>query len=265
MHEGINIEKLSTESELKLSSEIIHLQDRSRATKVVHRFEDFVRILSHLTKPEDLTLFVSSGKVEAWANSDLSAWKREATPVARLLLLDHPVIARLQSGLGREMQKNDFVKFLSSFKRYLDPLGEFLLLKARDLQIAKKVSFQSIKTQGNFKYSVQMDSDQGDFIPPETVVFTIPMFQHIATPGRFETDFHFEVEVGKENATTTWKLESLTWKEDWLDMSTQVLTTLFADAGVVSPVFSGSVQSVDQDDAWEIIQNRTSEIKRLKA
>jgi hypothetical protein len=260
---GINIEKFEG-GDIKLSSEIIHLKDLSACVKVVHRFEDFVRILSHLTNPLDLTLFVGGGQVNAWRNTDLLEWRRERQPVARLILLDHPVLQRLQSGIGKEFNKNDFVKFLSSFRRFLDPLGDHLLLKARDLQIAKKLSFQSVKANGNFKYTVQMDSDTGDFIPPETVVFTIPIFQHIDQPGRFETDFHFEVEVGKENASTSWKLESLTWAEDKLDVTTQVLTSLFADAGVESPIFSGSVQHIEADDSWSVVQNRSNELRKLK-
>jgi hypothetical protein len=123
--------------EVKFSSEIVRLTDKSACTKRVIRFQDFVRLLSHQTVPEELTLFLGRGKVDAYRNSDLLAFHRHVEPVAQLVLLEHPVLERLRRGLGNEMDKNQFVKYLDSFRRYLSEDGKMLLLKARDLAVAK--------------------------------------------------------------------------------------------------------------------------------
>lgn len=244
---------------IKRSGEILRLEDRTTGRPCFKLFHHFTKwIGEHNPKDQRLQLFYTGTTIKAYDVADLAAYTRETREQARMDFEYHPVLQRLRRGLGQRMNQDDFEKWIASLARYLSDEGaRLLLLKVRDLQLTKKLQIEKKKSNTGFKLLIQMDDDKSDFQPPEVVSMTVPIFKGMEARGTFKMDFLFDFTVvGPESCETFWKLECLTWEEDLLDITSQVIEESLAEANLASiPVFAGEVELTEADDEWTFLHN----------
>jgi hypothetical protein len=261
-----NIEQIfEVPGSLKRSGEILTLKDLTTGRPCFKLFPHFTKwIREHNPKTQTLQLFYTGATIKAYDKQDLAEYTRDTREQARMDFELHPVLVRLKHGLGVRFEQDDFEEWISSLSRYLDNDARLLLVKVRDLQLTKKLQIEKKKSNTGFKLLIAMDDDNSDFVPPDTVTMTVPIFKGMEARGTFQMEFQFGFDmVGAESCKTYWKLECHTWEEDLLDVTSQVIENSLAEADLASiPVFAGSIELTERDDKWSILHNGENGITR---
>lgn len=251
----------------RMGGEILRLEDRTTGYPAFGLFEHFVRWLmeENPRRGQALQLYYSDTEILAYDVEDLAKFSRDAHPMAKMSFQDHPVLQRLKSAMGGGKDQNEMEKWMLSMRRYLaDEGAHYLLLKVRDLQLAKRFTMERKRTPTGWAVAMKCEGgDEGDFIPPETVKFAVPLFRGMEERGTFELDFVFDFEVGVETTKTTWRLSCPTWQEDYLSIATQVIEQSIAAADLKIPVFAGQVKLDVKDDSWSFLHNKLDGLRKL--
>lgn len=249
---------------VRLGGEVLRLEDRSFAFPVFSLFDHFIRWLQkeNPIKGQSLQLYYSGTSILAYDVEDLKKYGRDSHPMAKMTFEDHPVLARLKAVLGRSMSQGDAEKWLLAMRRCLDDSGKLLLLKARDLQLAKTFTMERVRTPTGWSVAMKVEGGkEGDFTPPESIKVSVPLFKGMSECGSFSLDFRFDFEVGVQT-TTEWNFACPTWQEDYLDMATQVIANAIANANLEMPVFAGSLSVETRDDSWSFVHNRPEGLRK---
>lgn len=251
---------------VRLGGEVLRLQDKSYAYPVFSLFDHFVKWLQkdNPNHGQSLQLYYSGTSIVAYDVEDLRKFGRDSHPMAKMTFEDHPVLTRLKKVLGSSMSQSDAEKWLVSMRRHLvDDGGKLLLLKARDLQLAKTFTMERVRTPTGWSVAMKMEGGStGDFCPPESIKVSVPLFKSMNECGAFNLDFQFDFEVEVQSTKTFWLFSCPTWQEDYLDMATQVIGNAIANANLDIPVFAGTLVSESRDNSWSFVHNRPEGLRK---
>jgi hypothetical protein len=244
---------ITTDKErLIIGADVIQLKDQSSETFNTDYFSDFVRFITKVKSNNDTVFYNERGAILMPA---VFEDPRHTNPLAKVTIATHPRLEALLNVNGKSMGLDTIENLLRRLKGNLNPDGLELLNNVADFKVAKVQKIERKKERnGNYKFNVSRESaGSGDFIPPETVRFRVPIFQGLVETVTIEMEFRFEFKDTGDSVRLEFTLENLNIDEVILEARKTALWKSLNEAGVTA-YWGGLVKNL-QTDAWQYQRN----------
>lgn len=241
----------TTQERLVLGADVIKLEDKSTETYVTDNFADFVRFAKQRT--EDTVIFYNAtGAVQV---GQMFKDPRHNPVVAMVGMRAHPRLQTLLDVNGKPLQLETFEVLLRKLKANLSQDGLLVLDKVLDFRVAKVQKIERKKERnGNYRNVVSRESaGTDDFIPPEVLKFSVPLFQGEIVPVTVSFDFRFDFKDRGDSVETFFTLENLNIEEELLDARKEAIGGSLTEAGFTA--FWGRRDTAMDTDAWKYLRN----------
>lgn len=253
-----------------VAADIVRLQDKSRQTILTDSPEQFIELYDGEVRfGSDVPPMVlaTTHEVKLWDPEEPSAYKE---PSAVLKLAAHPRLKRVLAANRQNMRASDATDFLKSLRNNIDENGSNVLMKSRDFKVSRKHTITEKRDEsGQFNIMVAAEGKiEDNWTPPESVKFTVPVYEHIPLCVTLELDFSVVIKEPEDKGCfeAFFKFESLNLEEDLLAarraVLTEWLTKVRADGSSLKKVIDpshfiwGSLEIKHKNDMAELVQNR---------
>lgn len=253
-----------------VAADIVRLRDKSRQTIVTDSPEQFIELYDGEVRfGSDVPPMVlaTTHEVKLWDPEEPSAYKE---PSAVLKLAAHPRLKRVLAANRQNMRASDATDFLKSLRNNIDENGSNVLMKSRDFKVSRKHTITEKRDEsGQFNIMVAAEGKiEDNWTPPESVKFTVPVYEHIPLCVTLELDFSVVIKEPEDKGCfeAFFKFESLNLEEDLLAarraVLTEWLTKVRADGSSLKKVIDpshfiwGSLEIKHKNDMAELVQNR---------
>lgn len=198
-------------------------------------------------------------------------WRSPGTTTV-LKLAAHPRLKRVLAANRQNMRASEATDFLKSLRNNIDENGSNVLMKSRDFKVSRKHTITEKRDEsGQFNIMVAAEGKiEDNWTPPESVKFTVPVYEHIPLCVTLELDFSVVIKEPEDKEKgcfeAFFKFESLNLEEDLLAarraVLTEWLTKVRADGSSLKKVIDpshfiwGSLEIKHKNDMAELVQNR---------
>lgn len=241
----------TTQERLVLGADIIKLEDWSGEMYITDNFADFVRFAK--PRASETTIFYNAtGAVQV---GQMFQDARRNRIQATLNMKAHPRLQTLLDVNGKPQALEAFEVLLRKLKTNLNPDGLLVLDKILDFRVAKIQKIERKKERnGNYRNVVSRESaGTDDFIPPETMKFTVPLFQGEAVPVTVTFDFRFDFKEERDTVATFFTLENLNIEEELLEARKSTIGGSVEAEGFTA--YWGRREVNFDTDAWKYQRN----------
>jgi hypothetical protein len=215
----VNAEKVyinpNAQGVIRIEKAHLQLEDRSRATfntDSLVDFEEFVRGNS-----AGASIFFSASKVVLVENEVTHLTKPRAVCD---LSISEPLRV-LTTSLNKPIPLVGLERLLTSLRRYGQVLS--VISELRNLVVSKNLKFErQVDNKANFKLHIERTGAAGDWQPPESLKFTVPVFNMVPDTIEIESDFVFTMK-DEDGGAPVFELQNLTWSEDLQERKRQLL------------------------------------------
>lgn len=255
-----------------VAADIVRLRDKSRQTIVTDSPEQFIELYDGEVRfggDVPPMVLATTQEVKLWDPEEPSAYKE---PSAVLKLAAHPRLKRVLAANRQNMRASEATDFLKSLRNNIDENGSNVLMKSRDFKVSRKHTITEKRDEsGQFNIMVAAEGKIDDnWTPPESVKFTVPVYEHIPLCVTLELDFSVVIKEPEDKEKgcfeAFFKFESLNLEEDLLAarraVLTEWLTKVRADGSSLKKVIDpshfiwGSLEIKHKNDMAELVQNR---------
>lgn len=248
---------VSTNNELlKLGNDVIELTDASTAAYHTDDLMQFVEFCKgQLTgtapcAPNNYALFYKTDSVYLY-HQNVFINPRSYDPLAICSMAAHPRLSMLVRANGSPMDVEDFEVLLRKLRANMGQPGLEILDNIRDLSVAKvqKVERKKNRSTGDYHYLVSRQSaGEGDYAPPETVKFSVPVFLGVESPRSLEFDFSFDPKQKDDGVALIFSIENINLGEDLDAARRSVLAEVLSP--LLIPSYWGELKRDIKTDAW---------------
>lgn len=221
----------------------ILLKDLSTAHFQTDDLEAFA-VYAKAQKPDGgLSIFYDHTGLVLARTEEVSAKNK---PLATCSLQSSDPLKLLKAHLGQELGIAQFEKLLTSLRRN----GSFLNLisQLRNMTVNKETTYQrQLDNQANFKLLIERKGAAGDWTPPATLDFLVPVFAFLKDEIKVSPDLIMTMEDGSPAPTFT--LEALTFAEDLKLRQREILESHLANL-VTLPTYWGIRSVIEATDAY---------------
>lgn len=255
-----------------VAADIVRLQDKSRQTILTDSPEQFIELYDGEVRfggDVPPMVLATTQEVKLWEPEEPSAYKE---PSAILKLAAHPRLKRVLAANRQNMRASEATDFLKSLRNNIDENGSNVLMKSRDFKVSRKHTITEKRDEsGQFNIMVAAEGKiEDNWTPPESVKFTVPVYEHIPLCVTLELDFSVVIKEPEDKEKgcfeAFFKFESLNLEEDLLAarraVLTEWLTKVRADGSSLKKVIDpshfiwGSLEIKHKNDMAELVQNR---------
>lgn len=244
---------ITTDKELlRFGADVINLEDRSTETYETDDFVDFVRFVKPLGYG---TTFYSATGAHHLRGIGAPGEARNNDPIASVNLTTHPRLKTLIEINGKPQGLDAMEVILRKLKTNLDTDGIALLDNLADFKVAKVQKIERKKERnGNYKFNVSRESaGSGDFAPPETVKFRLPLFNGLPDTTAIPMEFRFEFTDRGDGVALHFTFENLNLDEVLLEARKAALGEALRGAEIAA--FWGDVERRLDTNAWMYHRN----------
>lgn len=255
-----------------VAADIVRLHDKSRQTILTDSPEQFIELYDGEVRfggDVPPMVLATTQEVKLWEPEEPSAYKE---PSAILKLAAHPRLKRVLAANRQNMRASEATDFLKSLRNNIDENGSNVLMKSRDFKVSRKHTITEKRDEsGQFNIMVAAEGKiEDNWTPPESVKFTVPVYEHIPLCVTLELDFSVVIKEPEDKEKgcfeAFFKFESLNLEEDLLAarraVLTEWLTKVRADGSSLKKVIDpshfiwGSLEIKHKNDMAELVQNR---------
>lgn len=255
-----------------VAADIVRLHDKSRQTILTDSPEQFIELYDGEVRfggDVPPMVLATTQEVKLWDPEEPSAYKE---PSAVLKLAAHPRLKRVLAANRQNMRASEATDFLKSLRNNIDENGSNVLMKSRDFKVSRKHTITEKRDEsGQFNIMVAAEGKiEDNWTPPESVKFTVPVYEHIPLCVTLELDFSVVIKEPEDKEKgcfeAFFKFESLNLEEDLLAarraVLTEWLTKVRADGSSLKKVIDpshfiwGSLEIKHKNDMAELVQNR---------
>lgn len=260
-----------------VSADVLYLKDHSREMVTTDDPTQFASLFRDLSGGQ-CDLIAYFGEFGAHVADQLEPVDRHKNAILKLILSSHPRLERLIGISGKSLSLPEAEAFLSSMRKNIDKNGTYLLMNSRSFKSVKKLTMEHKKSpNGDMAMSVSMNGvPDEDFFMPESLVFTVPLYNRI--PLMVELEFDFRISIGDikpdGSMPVSFIFESLNLKEDLMAARRMILEQWFTQvraegANLECPLDKdrfiwGTMSIHPYDNAWSVVQNRFDGLTRLE-
>lgn len=242
---------VSTDKELlKLGNDVIELADESTAAYHTDDIMQFIEFCKGKVVGGDYALFYGVSSVSLY-HQHVFVNPRIHDPIAICSMAEHPRLSMLVRANGSPMDVEDFEVLLRRLRANMGQPGLEILDKIRDLSVAKvqKVERKKNRATGDYHYLVSRQSaGEGDYVPPETVKFSVPIFLGVESPRSLEFDFSFDPKQKDDGVALIFSIENINLGEDLDAARRSVLAEVLSPLSI--PSYWGELKRDIKTDAW---------------
>lgn len=237
------------EGNISIGNQVIKLSDDSKkvfATDNLLAFEGF--------------LSGRGGEAEVYYSADevsLVPLKADKNfkPLAVCKLAASPALAMLSKQVGVVLSVVQFESLLTALRKYAVGSHLLVLSNLRSFTVAKKQTYErDVDNRGNFKLLIQREAATGDWVPPENLRFSLPLFSYLPEKIEVTCDLIMNVE---ESGQPSFKLENLTFQQEVLEKRVEVLEARLG-AVATCPKHWGTYTHHPMDNSWMYRENKAS-------
>lgn len=192
----------------------------------------------------DRAIFYDHQSLALWPVDKITS---KSKPLAVGRLTTSEPLAFLQKHLGKPLDLADFEKMLNTLRR----AGTFLTLisKLRSLVISKETKYErEIDNAANFKLLIERKGATGDWVPPATLTFAVPVFAFMDDPITVEADLIMTMR-DEDGGAPIFTLEALNLAEDLKKRQREILETRLGKWSTV-PKYWGKTYVSAETDAY---------------
>jgi len=257
MENKINIQ--SKDGKLLIGNAFHVLEDESIQTYETDDIESFLKYVKMAEKSEFKFLYIyTEDSIEAWFGLNEKIRNNRALAVCQLQPSSILTYLEKHMNMSRGMSLDDFEKFLKTLLPYGNANGEDylkLLSELKDFKISKVLKIERNKDQaGNYSYLVQRKSDgKNDFIPPQTLVFQVPVFRLMADKIMpVELNLSFDFSDQGEGVKMVFTLECIMYQDLLFACQKAIIEEKLSK---LSNKYWGETKVVELTDAWKYQEN----------
>lgn len=233
---------------LSIGNQIIELKDESKKVFITDNLLAFEKFLAGRTG--DAEIYYSAKEVTLVPEKA----EKNFRILANCTLQDSEPLAQLSKAVGADLSIVQFEKLLTSLRRY----GSFLSIisNLRAFSVAKKQTYErDIDNSGNYRMLIQREAAAGgNWVPPERLTFSVPVFTYLEDLFTAELDLVFTVQ---DTGQPVFRLENLTFAQDLLERRIQVLDARLSKAATC-PQYWGTYANHALDDGWKYRENKAA-------
>jgi hypothetical protein len=181
---------------------------------------------------------------------------RELQPFAVCSLKESMQIDTLKRANAHQMGNAELEILLKRLREGLDSTGRLLLSSAKDLRFSKNIKFQRTKAaNGDFCFNYTRENVTGteQFAPPETISFTVPIFENVCFEKTFTFEFFFDYQEVGDKLATVFRIDSVNFDEDLRDATEEAIFQEIESLREVA--MPGSLEVIKQDNSWHFKTN----------
>lgn len=189
-------------------------------------------------------VFYDAASLELWPTVGLN---RTSAPMATCALAYSPALAFLKTKLGKVMSIADLERALNTLRRN----GPFLTVisQLKNLVVSKETKYErQVDNQANFKLLVERKGGTGDWTPPATLTFSVPVFAYLEDLITVEADLVMTMK-DEDGGAPTFTLEALTFEEDLKNRQREILEQRIGKYTTV-PKYWGSHRVQEATDGY---------------
>lgn len=156
-------------------------------------------------------------------------------------------LALLKKNLGKELTISEFEKLLTALRRH----GSFMttISQLRSLVVSKETKYErQVDNAANFRLLIERKGATGDWTPPATMDFALPVFSFMKDAITVCPDL-IMTQRDEDGGAPSFTLELLTFEEDLKDRQREILETALADK-LTLPTYWGKASVTMADDAY---------------
>ncbi len=237
------------EGKISIGNQVIDLEDDSKKTFNTDNLKAF----------EEFTTGRAGESEIYYSESEVSLVPLKADknfkPLAVCTLKPSPSLALLAANVGKVLDVVKFETLLTALRKYAVGSHMLVLSNLRALTIAKKQTYErDLDNKGNFKLLMIRESATGDWLPPETLVFSLPLFTYLDEKVEITCDFILNVE---ETGQPSFQLQNLTFVQEVQEARVKVLETRLGEKSTC-PKYWGSCAHHAMDNGWKYRENKAS-------
>lgn len=237
----------------RLGNDVIVLQDHSTGLFTTNDIDEFCKYVKEDRSNESQGCMVFfDGKTATYCKEkDI---RHDDSCLASCTVESHPALIELSRANGREMDLNQFEKFMNLMKRYA--LAETLPLAdiSENLNISKiKNIVRQKDNMGNFLFTFKTESGKDDCRFPRTASFKVPVIRNSITEHVFSFNFYFIYKEFDDKVDIKIKIESPTFVVDVEDIIREIIEDRFCFSEIKFRY--GSFKVVQATDAWQHKEN----------
>lgn len=247
----MNTEKLNIDLKgdtIRIGADFHELKDATVSTFKTNELGEFVKYMAESDAASAVILCQPSVVVAHPTEQD-----RYARPLAICALTVSEPLAKLQGMEGADFDLAIFTDFLESFKRFGDAKVLDLLGSVRHFKLKKMVSVESSKEKnGDYSFRVGLESGNDDFVPPDNLQFTVPVFKYMEETITLNFELIFKVPSAAP-PRLQFVLQNFAMDDEVLARQRQIIESRIT---TLAPKKLWGINELSiQDDAWKYLPN----------
>ncbi len=236
---------------LKLGNDILDLNDESKSSFTTDDFESFVEYSK--VYGDKASIYYSEKEIKLIPKGEA---RQNNLPLAICNMSNSPALTLLINCVNKKQDIQKMEDFLKTMKGYLNEEGLKFLSNIQDFSISKITKIVRKKdNRGNYTFIVEKeDAGNAEYLPPETINFTIPIFKHLNDSANFVFDIVFDyTEAAPGEVYLYFKLENLNFTELLVSVFKKITTNIIKS--VELPKYYGNYELIEMTDEWRYKEN----------
>lgn len=230
---------------ITLAKGVLVLNDLSTQTFETDDLEAFARFAEgERERGNPLAIFYDHTRLDLMPMGSVTAKTR---PLAVCTLRQSDPLNLLKANLGKRLGLTELEKLLTALRRH----GTFLTIisQLRTMVISKETKYErAVDNSANFKLLIERKGATGDWVPPPTLTFAVPVFAYMTDAITVEPDLIMTM-PDEEGGAPIFELECLTFAEDLKNQQREILETRVGNASSV-PTYWGKHVLAAETDAY---------------
>jgi uncharacterized protein YfdQ (DUF2303 family) len=181
-------------------------------------------------------------------------------PYAELELQETIPLAMIRDINGATKSLAMFESWLNDMKPFLGEGALDMLGRLKDFQVNKITKMERKKERnGNYHFLISKASaEKEDFEPPETLIFKVPVFEHLDHEMDITFEFWFDFSLTDDGPSVTFKLFNPLLREAILKRQKEIMVKELKDVNEDISRFWGNAVTIERTDSWKYKQNTIS-------
>lgn len=257
MEPKITVVAKDGQANVKIGADMIILQDRTESTFHTKIIGEFISYINNITNDREKPIVYANGKrIEAY----IGCVNYNIHPISICDLEYHPKLLLLCTNIKRQtpVYVKEMEQFLENLKDCLDGAGRELLKYLKDFKQSIVLDVERQKdNKGNFtnsiKRSVRGKEEKADYVFPDKITFTVPMFNYDEHRITIEVETRFDFDLGANDVKMYWNLVNFD-----LDTILDELAKAYimAKLDMVENKHWGLLNIIQQTNEWSYKQNQ---------
>ena len=241
---------VNTENEkLLIGADYITLDDESTSTFETDDIAEFINYVKD--DGSDIVIYYSINAVEAYRDTGIY---KHTKPLAVYMIVYSDVLD-IARGINRQKINLETAQTtLRRLTKYLDKKGLALKDQLENLKIRKILNVDVKKdNQGNFLYSVEQSAGKNDYIFPESIDVSVPLFNFNDVKINITLDFFFRHKVLDAEVSVSVTFENI---ELFDNIKREIRKFLKKQLSSFKKVYYGECVITRQDNSWQYKENK---------